>query len=215
MKKIFTLAVVCLALMLFTVNAFADEATLAPVYTEPLPVSTQEVVPAATEASVAEYGAEADTKQEWQIYLEEKVIPAAIFVITSAGSVLLMLAPAIKAAKKTICSVKEASDAVSSDKKTATAQQAEFAERVEAFFAEQQQRDAERNAILEKLQKDNQEYRQALSDTEARLALSIQRCNANAERTRRMAYLAFTNNKELVQKGIAPRIAEVDNEDKV
>ena len=235
MKNLFkTITLLILAMMLFIVPVSASETSIEETVaesTEPQAAEAQQTsVTTSDSVAVTEEKATVttnepiatDSKQEWQIYLEEKVIPAVIFVATSAGSVLLMLAPAIKAAKKTIVAVKQASDDVSGDKNATKAaqealkqQQEEFLSQVKAFFEEQKTKDAERELQLKALQEENQKYRQALSDTEARLALSIQRCATSAENTRKMVHIAFTNNNELIQKGAARRIAEVNYEDQV
>lgn len=86
--------------------------------------------------------------------------------------------------------------------------------RIEARDRELLEREAALERSLESFAEIARGFEEKLAASEARLSETLVHIDRNADKTERMVGLAFVNSGELVSKGVARRIAEVDHEDR-
>ncbi len=86
-------------------------------------------------------------------------------------------------------------------------------ERVQARDRELLEREAALARSIEEFTALARGFEDKLGASEARLECILHHIDVNADKTERMVGLAFTNSGELVSKGVAKRIAEVEHEE--
>ena len=158
-------------------------------------------------------------QRAWE-WIEGNVLSNLLSTSALVGLVSLELIPAIKG----FVNAKAAFATVARQVSEYTEARVEFdmraEERERAFEARMEERERRADALEAELLRSMDEFltlakafEGQVAESEARISEALVRIDRNADKTERMVGLAFTNSGELVSKGVARRIAEVEQEE--
>ena len=203
MKKIyFVLAVLLCAVMVWTVPVGAEEVSVPPEATED--EETGGASPSPTENEGAEWDME-----EVKAYINGTVIPAAVMVITALAALYVALVPVFNKVKAVIAKFNRASDEI-----TATAGESELTkknvkETLDKLSGEYAQLLSQNEGLKASYEALEGKVTAALGEmAEVLSARTAQVCDMS-EQIEKMLIVGFCNNKELMDKGYARKIAEL------
>ena len=213
MKKIMIVAVMLLCMAVCMVPVFAKEAELPSVPPEETPLPEGSVdEPPVDEPPVEDLPEEGGTRwdmEEIKAYINGTVIPAAVMVVTALGALYVALVPVFNKIKLVVAKFNSASEEI-----TATAGESQKTkEQTKATLDklrgdyEQLHKDydlmcARYETMAQSVSADMTAMKQELSDKTARVV-------ELSGKMEKMMVVAFCNNRELVEKGYARRIAQI------
>ena len=227
MKKIMIVAVMLLCMAVCMVPVFAEEAELPSVPPEEAPLPEGEAPSPSPEATPLP-GGEADEsepdggvdepsvedgKEDWieefRVFVNERVIPVAAIVILAVGTLYAMTAPVFEKVKKFLAKFNKASDdiaATAGESQKTKEQTKATLDKLRGDY-EQLHKDydlmcARYETMAQSVSTDMTAMKQELSDKTARVV-------ELSGKMEKMMVVAFCNNRELVEKGYARRIAQI------
>ena len=209
MKKIyFVLAVLLCAVMVWTVPVGAeDEPPLAPDVTEGEEAPEE---PPSTEEDAAPEGEGAKwDMEEIKAYVNGTVIPAAIMVVTALATLYVALVPIFNKVKAVIAKFNQASDDI-----TATAGDSELTKKntkaaLDKLSGEYTQLLSQNKQLQENYTALEAVVTAELADMKANVSGEMAAVKSMAGQIEKMLIVGFCNNKELMDKGYARKIAEL------
>lgn len=201
MKKIVMILALMLVLTTCIVPAFAEEVTYLP---------PEEVVePEEAPDELPEEAPEVWDFEKVKAYINEKVIPAAILVITSAGTLYAALLPMINKIKRTNRKFEAASGEI---KETATESQ----KTKEDMNTALDKLTSSYNLLLSKYDTLEAAYNAMAQKVVGAMSSMAQVLEANtgkmvdaSGKMEKMMIVGFCNSRELMEKGYARKIAEI------
>lgn len=209
MKKIyFVLAVLLCAVMVWTVPVGAeDEPPLAPDVTEGEEAPEE---PPSTEEDAAPEGEGAKwDMEEIKAYINGTVIPAAVMVVTALAALYVALVPIFNKVKDVIAKFNQASKDI-----TATAGESELTKKNTKAALDKLSGEYTELLALNKQLQENYMALEAvvtaeLADMKANVSGEMAAVKSMAGQIEKMMIVGFCNNKELMDKGYARKIAEL------
>lgn len=213
MKKFWMIAALLLCLAVCVVPVFAEEAEIPPDGGEGVPSMDEPSVdePSVDEPSMDEPPEEATIWdfEEIKAYINETVLPAAILVLTALGTLYAALLPVINKIKTTNKTFEAASGEI---KETA----AESQKTKEDMNAALDKLTSSYNLLLTKYDALEASYNAMSQKVAGAMSSMAQVLEANtgkmvdaSGKMEKMMIVGFCNNRELMEKGYARKIAEI------
>lgn len=176
---------------------------------EDVPEEMPEEMPSTEEDAAPEgEGAKWDT-EEIRAYVNGTVIPAAIMVVTALATLYVALVPIFNKVKAVMAKFNQASDDI-----TATAGESELTKKntkaaLDKLSGEYTQLLAQNKQLQEKYTALEAVVTAALADMKANVSGEMAAVKSMAGQIEKMLIVGFCNNKELMDKGYARKIAEL------